>query len=85
MVGFCDGVLLSLAQHARQNDLWQDSARENDVVRNLTDHRFLRNIASVQSDYRGGAWSGDLMVADYEDLQESEASDICVKRLKKSS
>ena len=28
----------------------------------------------------GGGWSGDLMVADYEDLQESEAPEIHVKR-----
>ena len=30
----------------------------------------------------GGDWSGDLMIADNEDLQESEASDIHVKRFK---
>ena len=28
----------------------------------------------------GGGWSGDLMIADYEDLQESEASETYVKR-----
>ena len=30
----------------------------------------------------GGGWSGDLMMADYEDLQQSEASEINVKRFK---
>ena len=30
----------------------------------------------------GGGWSGDLMTADYEDLQESEASEIYVKRFR---
>ena len=28
----------------------------------------------------GGGWSGDLMIADCEDLQESKASEIYVKR-----
>ena len=28
----------------------------------------------------GGGWAGDLMIVEYEDVQESEASDIYVKR-----
>ena len=31
----------------------------------------------------GGGWSGDLMIADHEDLQESETSEIYVKRFEK--
>ena len=30
----------------------------------------------------GRGWSGDVMISDYEDLQESEASDLDVKRFK---
>ena len=54
--------------HDRMTDC--KTALRNDVVRNLMDHQSLRNIGGL------------LMMGDCEELQESEAVEIYVKRFK---
>ena len=68
-------LLVSLVEwrQVKNTSVWTGAAGRN-VERNSLD--------CVLRERGGGEWSGDLMIADYEDLSQSEASEICIKRFK---
>ena len=53
----------------------KDQARLNQIVQKI-----LSDILMGYAPYAGGSWKGDLLVADVDEAQENDASEVHVKR-----
>ena len=64
--------LCRLLQSGLNESWWADS---------MECYTYLRNVTDLLSDGKGGIWKGDVLIADLEELETMDASEIYSKRL----